>query len=161
VKIKGDLPSNVAFLAADLEQRDIASVLGDSTFDKPRPAFFLLEGLLHYLDEAAVDGTLRSIGDVCAPGSRLAFTYIHRGRLDGLVQFGNMGRVPATLSRSGETWSFGLYPKDVSAYLAERGFVLMSDMGSVDYRALYIGTSGRLLEGFEFYRAAIASKACE
>lgn len=70
--------------------------------------------------------------------------------------FGDMGRVPETLRKSGETWTFGLRPEEMKDFLAGHGFSLITDLGSVEYRALYLGASGNHLKGFEFYRAALA-----
>lgn len=158
-RVTGSLPDNVTFLGADFTSQDLRAVLDDSPFDPSLPTFFLLEGLLHYLDADGVDRLLRSISAASAPGSRLVFTYIHRGLLDGTVEFGDMGRVPTTLRAIGETWMFGLYPEEVPAYLAERGFALLTDESLVEYRASYLGPSGRHLRGFEYYRIAMAGKS--
>ena len=158
-RVTGSLPDNVTFIGADFARQDLGAVLDDSPFDRSSATFFLLEGLLHYLDEEGAGRLLRSISSVSAPGSQLVFTYVHRGLLDGSIDFGDMGRVQNTLQRSGETWTFGLYPEEVSGYLAGMGFTLLSEVGSVEYRATYLGSSGRHLKGFEFYRIALAEKS--
>jgi O-methyltransferase involved in polyketide biosynthesis len=69
---------------------------------------------------------------------------------------GWLKQVPSTLKESDETWTFGFYPGELASYLAERGFTLITDIGSVEYRARYMGASGPHLNGFEFYRAVLA-----
>jgi O-methyltransferase involved in polyketide biosynthesis len=64
--------------------------------------------------------------------------------------------VPATLKKSGETWTFGLHPNEISAYLSARGFALVTDISPREFRAHYMGASGSHLKGFELYRAALA-----
>jgi methyltransferase (TIGR00027 family) len=150
------IPENVTFVEVDFASQDFTEMLNISRFDRTIPTFFLWEGVMHYLTAEAVDLTMRSIRSLSAPGSRLVFTYIHRGLLDGSVSFGEMGDVPNMLQKSGEVWTFGLYPDELSSYLSKRGFTLVVDIGSREFRAHYMGTSGRHLEGFEFYRAAIA-----
>jgi methyltransferase (TIGR00027 family) len=152
----GAIPKHVSFVEVDFDRQDFALLLEASGFDRFVPTFFLWEGVMHYLTAEAVDTTIRSIASLSAPGSRLVFTYIHSGLLDGSVSFGDMGRVPATLRKTGETWTFGLRPEELPGYLAGRGLSLVTDIGSTEYRVRYMGDSGRHLKGFEFYRAALA-----
>jgi hypothetical protein len=44
----------------------------------------------------------------------------------------------------------------VPSYLAGRGLRLLEDIGSIDYRARYLGAQGRHLRGYAFYRVALA-----
>lgn len=152
----GEIPGNVTFVPVDFNRQDFAVLLQTAGFDRFSPTFFLWEGVIHYLTAEAVDMTVRSIASLSAPKSRLVFTYIHRGLLDGSVSFGNLKQVPSTLKESGETWTFGFYPNELASYLSERGFSLVSDIGSVEYRRQYLGSSGCHLTGFEFYRIALA-----
>jgi methyltransferase (TIGR00027 family) len=158
-RLLGTIPENVTFIEVDFSRQDFAGALDRSGFDRAIPTFFLWEGVMHYLTAEAVDVTLRSIRTLSAPGSSLVFTYVHRGLLDGSVVFEGMGNVPATLKESGENWTFGLHPGEISAYLSARGFALVTDIGSREIRSHYMGASGSHLEGFEFYRAALA-EAC-
>jgi methyltransferase (TIGR00027 family) len=155
----GDIPRHVTFVELDLSRQDPAVMLETSGFDRSIPSFFLMEGLMHYLTEEAVDAIMRSIALLAIKGSRLVFTYIHRGLLDGSINFGATGSVPATLRKSGETWTFGFHPDEIRAYLEERGFDLVVDIGACELRAHYMGPSGQHLKGFEFYRAVLAGKS--
>jgi methyltransferase (TIGR00027 family) len=152
----GSIPGNVTFVEVDFNRQDFAAVLRNSGFDQAVSSFFLWEGVVHYLIAEAVDLTLRSIASLSAPGSRLVFTYIHRGLLDGSVAFGDLRSIPGTLNDSGERWTFGFHPDELASYLAERGLRLVTDVGSIDYRKQYLGRSGSHLKGFEFYRVALA-----
>ncbi len=152
----GALPAHVTFAEIDFNQQDLSKVLKASGFNDSTPAFFLLEGVLHYLTAEAVDTTMRAIASIGAPGSQFVFTYIHQGLLDGTVRFGDMKHIPSTLQESSESWTFGFRPEELSSYLAERGFDLATDVSSTEYRAQYMGSSGRHMKGFEFYRVALA-----
>lgn len=143
----------IAFVAADLAARDFAPALRAAGFDPRAPTFFLWEGVTNYLDAASVDATLRWIAGAAAPGSRLLFTYVHRGVIDGSARFEGTECLAATLARSSEPWTFGLDPDEVAGYLAERGLALAEDAGAADYRAKLLGDAGR---GYEFYRAVLA-----
>jgi len=152
----GAIPQNVALVEVDFNHEDFLPALEKAGFDRRKKTFFIWEGVVHYLTEQAVDMTLRSIRSLSAHGSRLTFTYIHRGLLDGTVIFGDIGRVPVTLQKSGESWRFGLYPEELPSYLHDRGFSLIRDTGSLEYRSHYLGNTRRNLRGFEFYRVALA-----
>lgn len=78
-----------------------------------------------------------------------------------LPSFGDMRRIPKTLKNSGETWTFRLYPEQLRKYLSDHGFSLITDIGSLEFRARYMGAKGNHLKGFEFYRAALAETGCE
>lgn len=148
----GSLPQHVTYVEIDFDHQDLSTVLSSTTFNRARVTFFLWEGLMHYLTAEAVDKTLRTIASLSTPGSRLVFTYIHQGLLDGTVQFEKWGSIPATLQESDESWTFGLSPADLADYLAKRGFLLINDVSSTEYRSKYMGPSGGHLKGFEFYR---------
>lgn len=150
------IPENVTYVEIDFNRQDLTTALDSSGFDRSVPSVFILEGLLHYLSSKAVDATLHTIRTLSAPRSWLVFTYIHRGLLDGSVRFEDMGHVPATLSRTGENWCFGFYPGELPAYLGDRGFSLITDISSTEFREPYLGSDSRYLKGFKFYRAALA-----
>jgi hypothetical protein len=59
------------------------------------------------------------------------------------------------LRRVGEQWTFGLDPEKLPDYLAQRGFRLLKDIDSLAYRRRYLGSSPRLLRGYEFYHVAL------
>jgi methyltransferase (TIGR00027 family) len=141
------------FVAADLGSAQLGPALRAAGFDPAQRACFLLEGVTNYLGEEAVAAVLRCVGLGCAPGSALLFTYVHRGLLAGSFAAEGAERLRRTLARSGEPWTFGLDPAELSGYLAERGLVLEEDLGASEYRARVLGEAGR---GYEFYRAARA-----
>ena len=60
-----------------------------------------------------------------APGNCIVFTYVHKGALDGSAMFEGTHNLWGTLQRSGEPWTFGLYPEHLQDYLAECGLDLM------------------------------------
>ena len=152
----GRLPDHVAFVEADFEGEGFAQVMTSAGFTQSARSFFVWEGVTNYLTADAVDTTLRSIAAVAAPGSRLLFTYVHRGLLDGSIAFTGTRRLRRTLRRVGEPWTFGLDPAEIPDFLASRGFDLLGDWGAVEYRARYLGERGRQVRGYEFYRAALA-----
>ena len=149
----GALPPHVTFVGVDFDRDDVATALARAGFDSKTRTFFTWEGVTNYLTADAVDATLRWVARAGAPGSRIVFTYVHRGVIDGSGGFAGTAALASTLSRSGEPWTFGLDPAELPGYLAERGLALVEDVGAAEYRARYLGHPGK---GYEFYRAALA-----
>ncbi len=127
--------------------------LAAAGFDANARAVVLLEGLLHYLDDAAVDRLFGQLAQL-APGSTCLFTYVDRAVLDGTWRID--GAVPSTLRASDESWTFGFSPHALRGYLEGRGLDLQADDDADAYRRRYLGDEPRVLKGFGFYHAAAA-----
>jgi methyltransferase (TIGR00027 family) len=158
-ELLGAPPGHVSFVEVDLNRTSVAAALEAAGLSRSERVFFIWEGVSNYLSAAGVDSTLRSVRDSGAPGSCLAFTYVHEGVLDGSVRFPGAARTLAKVKSSGEPWTFGLDPARLQDYLAERGLRLLEDLGSVEYRAMFMPAGGRHMRGYEFYRVALAEIA--
>jgi len=146
---------SVTFVEMDFLHQILRESLSSSGFDSRYRTFFIWEGVSHYLDADAVDATLRFVGG-CAEGSRIAFTYIDRGLLDGSGAFSVSRNVARLLEEAGERWKFGFYPGEVAAYLCDRGLQLVDDFGAIEYGARFIRASREQMKGYEFYHVALA-----
>ena len=149
------IPGNVRFAAIDFNREMLAEVLVESGFSCERPALFLWEGVTNYLSEGAVDEVLRFIG-TCAPGSRIVFTYVHRGVLDDSVEFFGAERIRRDVLQLGEPWTFGFEPVTLAAYLRERNLILDYDADAREYRMKCFGLRSTRMRGYDFYHVAIA-----
>jgi methyltransferase (TIGR00027 family) len=152
------VPPNLRFAEIDFNKQSLPDVLIGSGCDPDAKTFFIWEGVTNYLSEDAVDATLRYLGRT-QPGNRIVFTYVHKQILEELKDPNRQSDLSRALSRAGEPWTFGFYPKELPDYLSDRGLKLVEDIGSVDYRARYLGDSPDVLTGYEFYRVAIADVA--
>jgi len=110
----------------------------------------------NYLTERAVVGTLAWIAGA-GPGTRLVFTYVHAGLLDGSIAFDAGAQLIENVRRLGEPWTFGLHPDAVRPFLARAGLRLREDLGADDYRRRYLGAAA--MPGYRFYRVATADVA--
>ena len=143
---------HVVRVALDFKREELGRALIRAGFRADRPSFFIWEGVTNYLSAEAVDQVLHFVAHESAPKSRILFTYVHLGVIDGSVRFAGWDRLSLTLSRVGEPWSFGIDPERISAFLKERGLRLIEDLGAAEYRARYQQRDN----GYEFYRAALA-----
>jgi methyltransferase (TIGR00027 family) len=152
----GALPSHVTYVPIDFTVNTLEAVLPAAGFRGDAQTFFICEGVTHYLPAHAVDVLFRHIGRSAA-GSRLVFTYIHRGMLDGSAQFAGAANTLATVRRAGEPYTFGFEPAELSPYLAARNLPLIEDVGADTYRERYLTPRGRGAEPLsEYQRAALA-----
>jgi methyltransferase (TIGR00027 family) len=154
------MPSHVIFVSVDFTEHHLDELMRSGGFDPTCRTLFLWEGVTNYLSAGAVDATFRFVR-AAVPGSRILFTYIHRDVLDHPAAFSGTRRLVRILQQVGESWTFGLDPAELPAYLQQRGLVLLADVGSVEYRARYLGKTRRHLHGYTFYRIALAEvKSC-
>jgi len=143
-------------VAIDFDRDQLGEVMAASVFRPDRPAFFIWEGVTNYLTAEAVDATFRWLSGTAA-GSRVLFTYVHRGILDGSARFEGARESMDTVRRVGEPFTFGFDPAELPAYLRARGLTLVEDVGAPEYRARYLAPLGRAsLKVSAFYRAAVA-----
>jgi len=146
----------VRYVEVDFLRDEVGARLAAAGWDRARPSLFLWEGVTNYLTEAAVGATLAWIGTTAA-GSRIVFTYIHAGVLDGTTPFPGAALVMDNVRRFGEPWTFGLHPDAVAGFVAARGLRLCENLGADDYRRRYLG--GAAAPGYAFYRIAAAEVA--
>ncbi|MGO8946054.1 MAG: SAM-dependent methyltransferase [Ktedonobacterales bacterium] len=149
------LPSHVTFVSVDFTEHRLDEVMRIAGFDSTCRTLFLWEGVTNYLSAEAVDAMFHFVRTT-ASGSRILFTYIHRDVLDHPAAFSGTRSLVRTLRQVGESWTFGFDPDALPAYLQQRGLVLLADVGSVEYRARYLGKAQRHLHGYTFYRLALA-----
>lgn len=154
-KAFGALPERVRFVTIDFNKRSVTEALTQAGFDSTRPACFVWEGVTNYLTAEAVDSVLRQIQQT-AQDCILLFTYIDRGVLENPEQFFGAAQVMARLHSYGEPWTFGFRPEGLGAYLAVRGFRLLTNL-SVAEVWQSTGRSSSGTRGYEFYRLASAT----
>ena len=73
----------------------------------------LWEGVASYLTPGADDTTVRWAHHTTGEGSELAFTYVHRGLLDGTVAFPHSTAWVRSVADAGEPFVFGFDPADL------------------------------------------------
>lgn len=148
--------SHVTFVAVDFDRQDLADAMAAAGFRADARTFVIWEGVTQYLDEEAVTSTLRFVSGTVPAGSRVVFTYIDRGILDGSVEKDGTAKLLAEVERQGEPWRFGIRPAELREFLAARGFELIEDVGAPEYRARYLEPLGREMNLFTGERVAVA-----
>lgn len=95
----------VTFVSADFETEDWLTRLVEAGFDIGKPALFLWEGVMIYLERKAVETTLRKIASTAA-GSVVAFDYYTTESLESPALYWRFAR--AATKAAGEPLKFGI-----------------------------------------------------
>jgi methyltransferase (TIGR00027 family) len=157
-QILGQPPGQVTFVPLDFNQQTLGSALQWAGFLANVRTFFIWEGVTQYVTAEAVDATLRCVAGA-ASGSRIVFTYIDQGVIDGSARSLADERLLTYLRRLGAPWIFGLVPARLCDYLATRGLRLIEEVGAAEYRARYLKTRRRALSLYRKEWAVLAEVA--
>jgi methyltransferase (TIGR00027 family) len=147
-------PERVALVGLDFTRDLLADALERTGLDTRRRTIVIWEGVTNYLSQDAVEAVLAWTAGL-APGSLLAFTYVHARVLENPSAFAGAERILAAVAGTGEAWTFAIDPAQLESRLAIHGLTLVEDLGADDYRARICGS--RDSRGYAFYRAALAS----
>ena len=131
--------TGITFVSADFEAENWLIQLIDAGFDLKRPALFIMEGVIVYLDREAAEDTLRKIAST-ATGSIVAFDYFTSEVLESKASY--MRTVRASLKAGGEPLKFGIDSTPPSSErLAE--FLQSCGLSLAEQRTLGEETSGK------------------
>lgn len=145
----------IVSVTLDFDREQLPEALARAGFDPKRPTLVIWEGVTNYLTADAVAAVIRWAGEL-AVGSALIFTYIDEAVLSDPGRFFGARRVLREVAATGEPWTFGFDPARLPRYLAERGLLLLEDLGADQYRACCFGAAAAAMRGYQFYRAANA-----
>ena len=139
-------PENLILIAEDLGENKLQDVLkANALWNTDKPAVIIAEGLVMYLPSEAVRELFSQCALVTGADSRIAFSYIPKGR-DGRPYVGRWTGLMLWLQKSvGEPWLWSIDPEELDMFLEESGW---------RYAPEFAGVSGK--QGVEFF--AVASK---
>jgi methyltransferase (TIGR00027 family) len=157
--LTGRLPASVQFVPVDFEKDDLESKLIQAGFNPEVQAVVVWEGVISYLTESAVENTFALLSRLLAPASRLIFTYMHKGAIDGSEAFPGAERWRSWVRFSGEPFLFGFDPDTLAETVRPFGFLLESEESTQQIGERYCGPIGRKEPGSQAYRVAAAVRA--
>jgi methyltransferase (TIGR00027 family) len=129
VPSRGEASANVHYLPWNFERRPMAELpeaLAGVGHDRRRATLTIWEGVTMYLTEPAIEASVGAVRAYSANGSRLAFQYFDRALI------ARMRLVRGAVALMGEPYKFGWEPGELPAWLASRGFHLVSDDDMTD-----------------------------
>jgi methyltransferase (TIGR00027 family) len=137
----------VTFIPWDFEQQplsDLPARLRLEGHDASAPTMTILEGVVMYLTESALDATFACIRSYSAPGSPLAMTYMRRELIEQTNRFATRHVVVRLF---GEPFRWALDPRELGAWLDARGFRLERDASAADAGTRFFGADASRARG--------------
>jgi methyltransferase (TIGR00027 family) len=154
----GKLPANIRYVAVDFERDALEAKLIESGYNPDVQTVVVWEGVIDYLTESAVQGTLAVLARLLAPSSLLIFTYTDKGALDGSKAFRGARRWRSLSRIGGESFLFGFNPDTLAEVLKPYRFQLESDASTEEIAQHYCSPIGRTEPGNRAYRVATARR---
>jgi methyltransferase (TIGR00027 family) len=140
-RVLGALPKHVTYVPVNFTNEKVEERLGAAGYDPSRVTLFICEGVLPYLDAAAVDGTFAMVART-AMRSSIVFDYLHRSALEHPTPLAKK-HLEAT-ANMGEPYQFGVDPDHLAALLARHELSVEENLSAEDLGARYlVGSDGR------------------
>lgn len=155
-RVLGQVPGNVVLVPIDFETQDLAQSLKTAGYQEGKRNFFIWEGVTQYLTPEAVDDTLAFVALSSSSGSRIAFSWLRKGIIDGTERPAWLERFMPLAEKIGSPWLFGIDGDKLAQFLADRGLRLIEDVGTADYQKRYLNPISRKLSVFEGERMTTA-----
>ena len=124
--------ATIDFVPVDFDREDLGTALLAAGYDTSAPQLRRLGGRHQLPHRGGGRRDFRWFAASAAPGSRIAFTYVHRGLLDGSERFADSGAWVGAVQDAGEPFTFGFLPSELPGYMGERGMELLYDRSTAD-----------------------------
>jgi methyltransferase (TIGR00027 family) len=131
LRARGSMPANLELVPIDFETTTIAQALASSSHDRTRPSTMSWLNTIAYLTVDATVASLRGLGEVAAPGSRLIFNYPPEATLSPEGQAA-MSAVRASVARKGEPFRATYDPAEMERHVADAGFAIEQHLTEAD-----------------------------
>ncbi len=118
-------PGNSIFIPIDFMIETMDEKLLEYGFNPCKKSLFLLEGLIMYLDQAAVEDLLSRINQLTLPGSPIIFDYILASVLRNENALYGEKSIHRQVISANEAWQFGLEIGQAEAFLGKFGLKLI------------------------------------
>jgi O-methyltransferase involved in polyketide biosynthesis len=113
----------VTYVTADLEVDSFEGALRSGGVGIPTDRCVVgMLGVSYYLSIESFGETIRSIGEICPPGSTLVLDYMDPAVIDGTTRFRGARRAARSVRRRGEPYTLGLTQKVIESIAADAGF---------------------------------------
>ncbi|MCW4013214.1 MAG: SAM-dependent methyltransferase [Candidatus Bathyarchaeota archaeon] len=140
------LPENTVYVGVDFNKEAPEQRLVENGFQYGKHCLFILEGLLMYLDEDAVDETMNLIKRINGPESRIVFDYIYSSVLRHEEKHYGDEDLHKNVEDVGEPWGFGVEEGSIGEYLSEHGFRIVEELdGAMLDKRYFTDSYGKLV----------------
>jgi methyltransferase (TIGR00027 family) len=129
--------SAIRYIPIDFSKEDIPTKLSASDFNNQLKTLIIWEGVTYYISASAVDRTLDFANRHNAPQSSIIFDYFPATVADGTTRLKEAKALREGLKRIGEEVLFGIQPDRIVAFMKERGFTVVKNLTSAEYKKAY------------------------
>jgi methyltransferase (TIGR00027 family) len=136
-EIFGSTHDNVAYVPVDFETEKFSQKLFDRGYDSSKKTLFIMEGLIMYIPNGAVDEILSFVVENSAKGSSIIFDYYPKSVVDGTCKLEIGKNIRNFLIQQGEPLQFGIDEPQLEEFLSKRGFTEIQNVTSEDYKKAY------------------------
>ncbi|MCK9150829.1 SAM-dependent methyltransferase [Methanobacterium alcaliphilum] len=136
-EIFGSTPKNVTYVPVDFESEELGERLLKEDYDPFKKTLFIMEGLIMYIPEDAVEKTLSFIVKNSYNDSSLIFDYYPESVIDGTCNMEIGNNIRNYLFQMGEPLQFGIAEGRIEEFLKNRGFSQVRNISSEDYKNEY------------------------
>ena len=131
------IPANTVYVPIDFNKENPEEKLLRNGFMYGKRCLFILEGLLMYINEDAIEETFKLIHRLSAPGSLIVFDYIYASVIRREGKFYGEEGLHKNVENAGEPWAFGFEEGEVGRYLQEKGFTVVEECNSEELERRY------------------------
>jgi methyltransferase (TIGR00027 family) len=140
----GAPPKNVRYAPIDFNTQKLEDVLPPLGFDAKQKSFFLLEGVVMYVQMPGNDATFAFMKRNAAPGSVVVYDYVLKDIIDGKLGPYYGSRLVIGVASRGEPYVSGWTPAGAAAYAKKHGFRVVEDLDDKALTKRYLtGTDGK------------------
>jgi methyltransferase (TIGR00027 family) len=140
----GKPPPNVRYAPIDFNTQKLEDVLPPLGYDPKQKAFFLLEGVVMYVQMPGNDATFRFMKANSAPGSVVVYDYVLKDIIDGKLGPYYGGRLAISVASRGEPYISGWTPAGAAAYAKKNGMRVVEDLDDKALTKRYLtGSDGK------------------
>ncbi len=118
-RMPGITTSNMNFVAADLSKKNLKEALRPTKFDKKQKSFFVIEGVLPYLERKDVEKLFSDISSLSAKGSYIVF-----GSMSEMEGNARTKTADMVLAKKKEKYKFAAPVSEIKKIVERAGFTL-------------------------------------
>ena len=147
-RVLGKLPAHVRYVPIDFNKQTLETALPAAGYDAKQKSFFIIEGVLMYVNEAGDRATLDFIGKRSPAGSRAVYDYVLREVIDdkfeGLFAAYRTAKAVAGL---GEPFVTGWTPAEAADFARASGLEVVEDLDHAELTRRYLTSSSGKVDG--------------
>ena len=150
IKEFGAIPDRVIYVPIDFNAQSIKDVLVEKGYKPFEKTFFIWEGVTYYLNTDAVNDVLDFVAKNSKAGSSIIFDYALRSFIEGDYSTYGARNLIKIWEKFGEPGLSGIEDGGIEAFLRQKGFDMVSDLGPEELEQTYLKREDGTLLGKVF-----------